>query len=98
MDTTWYTLDGGATTIDFSQLTGYIDSTAWNNAPIGAVTIRFYARDKAGNEVYQEVIVLKSSSQQELPPGIPGFDIVLLCLTIVVITISSRKIKKYKVK
>jgi len=98
LDTTWYTLDGGATTIYFSELTGYIDSTAWNNAPIGAVTIRFYARDKAGNEVYQEVIVLKSSSQQEPPPGIPGFNIWLLCLAIVIITVSSRKIKKYKVK
>ena len=98
LNTTWYTLDGGATTIYFSELTGYIDSTAWNNAPIGDVTIRFYARDKAGNEVYQEVIVLKSSSQQEPPPGIPGFNIALLCLTIVIITVSSLKIKKYKVK
>ncbi len=97
LDTTWYTLDGGATTIDFAELTGYIDSTAWNNAPIGAVTIRFYARDKAGNEVYQEVIVIKSSGQQE-PPEIPGFNIVLLCLTIVIITTSLLKIKKYKVK
>lgn len=67
LDTTWYTLDGGATTIDFKEITGYIDSTAWNIAPIGAATIRFYTRDKAGNEVYQEVIVIKSSSQQESP-------------------------------
>jgi hypothetical protein len=98
LDTTWYTLDGGATTIAFSELTGYIDSTAWNNASIGAVSIRFYARDKAGNEVYQEVIVIKSSSQQEPPPGIPGFNISLLCLTIVIITASLLKIKKYKIK
>ena len=98
LDATWYTLDGGATTIDITELTGYIDLTAWNNAPIGNVTIRFYARDIAGNEVYQEVIVIKSSSQQEPPPGIPGFNIALLCLTIVIITVSSLKIKKYKVK
>ena len=98
LDTTWYTLDGGATTIDFTELTGYINLTAWNNAPIGNVTIRFYARDIAGNEVYQEVIVIKSISQQEPPPGIPGFNIALLCLTIVIITASLLKIKKYKIK
>ncbi|GAF91180.1 unnamed protein product, partial [marine sediment metagenome] len=33
-----------------------------------------------------------------LPPVISGFNIVLLCLTIVIITVSSLKIKKYKVK
>lgn len=98
LDTTWYTLDGGNTIIYFSELTGLIDSIAWNNAPIGVVTIIFYARDKAGNEDYKEVSVLKRSIQQELPPVIPGFNIVLLCLTIVIITVSSLKIKKYKVK
>jgi len=97
LDTTWYTLDGGTTIIYFSELTGYIDSTTWNSTSIGAVTIRFYARDKAGNEFYQEIIVIKSSSQQELPE-IPGFNITLLCLIIVIITASSLKFKKYKVK
>jgi hypothetical protein len=76
LDATWYTIDDGITNITFTGLTGYIDSTAWNNAPIGAVTIRFYARDLAGNDVYQEVVVIKQSPSQ--PPAILGYDVVML--------------------
>lgn len=76
LDSTWYTIDGGLTIFTFAEMTGFIDSTAWNEAPIGAVTFRFYARDMAGNEVYQEVVVLKRTSEE--PPGIPGYDIFLL--------------------
>jgi len=72
----WYTIDGGVTNFTISGLTGNINSTAWNNAPIGAVTIRFYSRDLAGNEVYQEVVVIKQSPSQ--PPSIVGYDMVIL--------------------
>ena len=76
LGTEWYTIDGGVTNFTISGLTGYIDSTAWNNAPMGAVTIRFYSRDLAGNEVYQEVVVIKQSPSQ--PPSILGYDMVIL--------------------
>ena len=70
------TIDGGITEIPFSSLTGFIDSTAWNNASYGAITIRFYVRDLVGNEVYQEVVVIKRTPSA--PPGIPGYDLVIL--------------------
>ena len=76
LDLMWYTIDGGITNIPFTSLTGFIDSTAWNNAPSGAITIRFYVRDLAGNEVYQEVAVVKRSPST--PPGIPGYDLLIL--------------------
>lgn len=56
----WYTIDGGLNNYSITQFTGYIDSTAWNAVPIGAITIRFYAKDKAGNMGYADVIVQKS--------------------------------------
>ncbi|MHA1932842.1 MAG: Loki-CTERM sorting domain-containing protein [Promethearchaeota archaeon] len=76
LESMWYTIDGGITDIPFSSSTGFIDSTAWNNAPYGAITIRFYARDFAGNEVYLDVIVIKQSPS--VPPGIPGYDLAIL--------------------
>ena len=76
LDMKWYTIDGGATNFTISGSTGNIDSTAWNNTPIGAVTIRFYSRDLAGNEAYQEVVVIKQNLSQ--PPSIPGYDMVML--------------------
>ena len=63
-------------------MTGFIDSTAWNEAPIGAVTLRFYARDMAGNEIYQEVVVLKRT--REAPPGIPGYNTMILSGIIII--------------
>jgi hypothetical protein len=80
IDLIWYTIDGGATNYYITQNTGYIDSTAWNNAPIGAITIRFYIQDLAGNLDYDEIIVQKSS-----PP--PPLDINLMIIIAVVLTL-----------
>ena len=96
LNSTWYTIDGGLTIITFTEMTGFIDSTEGDEAPIGAVTIRFYARDLAGNEVYQEVVVLKRTS--EVPPEIPGFNLPIIFIILGLITISTIKIKKYKIK
>lgn len=63
-------MDGCLTDIPFPSSTGFIDSTAWNDAPYGALTIRFYVRGLAGNEVYQEVVVIKRNPS--IPPSIPG--------------------------
>ena len=96
LDSTWYSIDGGLTTFIITETTGFIDSTAWNEASIGAVTLRFYARDMAGNEIYQEVVVLKRTS--EVPPEIPGFNLPMLFTVLGLITIISIKIKKNKIK
>ena len=73
----WYTIDGGLNNYSISQITGYIDSTEWNDAPIGAITIRFYVKDKAGNIGYTDVIVQKSSPP---PPGEEESEIVLIII------------------
>ncbi|MFX1497560.1 MAG: hypothetical protein ACFFBH_08550 [Promethearchaeota archaeon] len=76
LDQIWYTLDDGFINITISQLIGSIDSAVWNNAPYGAITIRFYASDHAGNIQYREVEVIKNAP--EVPPGIPGYNVLLL--------------------
>ena len=60
LDTTWYTLDGGAINYTFTGTSGTINQGRWDDRPNGIVTIRFYAFDTQGNLNYSEVSVLKS--------------------------------------
>jgi len=104
IDAMWYTIDDGLTNYDISQYTGYIDSGAWNTAPNGAITIRFYVRDKAGNINYEDVIVQKSSPPY-IPPdysliiilsvAIGGF-IAAICIILVVTLIRKRRARPPK--
>ncbi|HEC41048.1 MAG TPA: hypothetical protein ENI29_22570, partial [bacterium] len=64
----WYTIDGGLNNYNITQFTSYIDSDAWNVAPIGAITIRFSVEDKAGNLEYIDIIIQKSTPSPPPPP------------------------------
>ncbi|MBY8988719.1 MAG: hypothetical protein KGD61_09715, partial [Candidatus Lokiarchaeota archaeon] len=64
LDTTGYTLDGGATTYNFTGTSGTISQGRWDDRPNGNVTIRFYAFDTQGNLNYSEVSVRKSFLEQ----------------------------------
>ena len=97
-DSVWYTIDGGITTFPITGVSGSIDSTAWNNAPIGAVTIRYYVSDEAGNVNYEEVIVIKSAPPTEPPPGIPGYHLGILGLVLVGALLSKIILIKRKTK
>jgi len=55
----WYTVDGGINNYTITQLTGKINQTAWDSVQPDYITIRFYARDLAGNVGYDEVLVKK---------------------------------------
>jgi hypothetical protein len=57
LNITWYTLDGGLTNITFTGLSGTINQLAWESAPNGTVTLRFYANDTFGNLGFNEVSV-----------------------------------------
>ncbi|MFX0077445.1 MAG: hypothetical protein ACFE96_18535, partial [Candidatus Hermodarchaeota archaeon] len=59
LDTMWYTIDNDLTNIPFGSFTGSIDQTEWDKKSTGDVTIKFYARDEAGNEDYAVVTVFK---------------------------------------
>jgi len=60
VDSTWYTIDLGETTRQFTGLIGRIDQILWeqiwDDLPQGAIiTIRFYAKDTLGNEKFTEL-------------------------------------------
>lgn len=74
----WYTIDGGINNYTITSLTGTINQGAWDAASDGPVTIRFYAKDEAGNVGYNTVTITKSTSSEPIPPGIPGYDLYLL--------------------
>ena len=91
LDKTWYSLNGGAN-ITFTGLTGTINQALWDALPEGNVIIRFYANDTLGRIRFQEVTVVKTISQPS-PPGIPGYNILLLLgivSTIAVIIVKKR--------
>ncbi len=91
LNKTWYSLNGG-NIITFTGLTGTINQALWDALPEGNVIIRFYANDTLGRIGFQEVTVVKEISQSN-PPGIPGYNILLLfgiVSTIAVIIIKKR--------
>lgn len=61
LDSFWYSLDNGSTTIPITAYSGSINENAWNALPNGQVTITFYAIDTVGNLGYSSVIVDKDS-------------------------------------
>ncbi|KKM89312.1 hypothetical protein LCGC14_1249930 [marine sediment metagenome] len=66
LDTNWYTLDGGITNITFSGLTGTFNQTEWDKKGDGPVTLRFYANDTGGNQGYEEIIVIKDTTDPQI--------------------------------
>ncbi len=87
LDEVWYTIDGGAHNYTITEFLGTINSEAWAYAPSGPVTIRFYARDLAGNVGTAYLIVVKTSTQQQPPPAIPGYNLFLVVGVISLISI-----------
>lgn len=83
----WYTLNGGINN-PITSVLGTIDSSAWNSLPNGPITIRFYVRDIADREAFEEIIVVKiASAGLSTPPGIPGYDIIALLGVSCVVTL-----------
>jgi len=95
LDSMWYTIDNGLTNITIVTLIDNIDETEWNTLPNGQVTIRFYANDTLGNLGTALIVVIKDVFQQT-PPGISGFNpiLILLITTIGMLGISWRIKKK----
>ena len=95
LDSIWYTLDNGLTNIPITSLIDTINENEWNALPNGQVTIRFYANDTLGNIGTALTVVIKDVPQQP-PPGISGFNpiLILLITTIGMLSIGWRIKKK----
>ena len=80
LESFWYSLDNGNTNITITELTGIINQAAWDSISNGPLTLRFYAKDTAGNIGESSVIITKRTSEPpiEPPPGISGYDLYLL--------------------
>jgi hypothetical protein len=73
-----YSFDNGLTNHSISDMTGAISQSVWDSLPDGHVTLRFYAKDEAGNVGQSSVTITKRTTTEPLPPGIPGYDLYLL--------------------
>ena len=92
LDSFWYSLDDGQTNYTISELTGEIDQNAWDSLLDGHITLRFYAKDEAGNVGQSSIIITKRTTA----PGIPGYDLIALIgvafvFTIIIIKRKSKK-------
>jgi len=99
IDSIWYTIDGGVTNYTITPRPGWttqsstggpINEEAWDAAPYGIITIRFYVKDTMGNIGYSEVNVEKAKQSQ----GIPGYTLLIFISILGVITAITLK-KKY---
>ncbi len=83
----WFTLDNGTTKVTIADLTGVIDQSAWDVIPDGHLTLTIYAMDKPGNIGQNSVIITKRSTPEQIPPAIPGYDIIALLGVFCIVTI-----------
>ncbi len=87
LNTMWYVIvSDGTTKHIITSTTGSIDVSAWNSLTDGTITIRFYANDTAGNEVYSEVSIVKDTSTAPTP-GIPGFNVIIALSVIFLVSV-----------
>ena len=90
----WYSLDQGMNNYTITYLSGMIEQSIWDTTLDGEVVIQFYAIDKSGNIGTAFATVLKISPQQiTSPPGIPGYQLIVLIGISILITIFSIKRK-----
>ena len=86
INTTWYTIDGGATNYTFSGNIGEVNQIAWDEKVTEQVTIEFYANDTKGywgtNQVNikkdiitPEVLINTPAPNQLLGINIPNFNV-----------------------
>lgn len=83
LEVIWYTINDGNINYTITQLIGTIDQEAWDVAPYGSITVRFYAKDLAGNINYSEVVI------EKLEDGITaifGYNVLLIISLIGLIT------------
>ncbi len=77
LETIWYTIDNGNTNITITELTGNIYYQAWESAPNGLITIRFYVQDKAGNLAENNIIIIKSTINDQ-ESKISGYNLIIV--------------------
>ena len=96
----WYTLDGGITTFTTSAQVGFINEALWELISEEQVIIEFYVLDTSGNQGYAQIIVNKElpvSPPSVPPPGIPGYNILIIGLiSIISIILLKNKLRERK--
>lgn len=94
---TWYSINGGENVTFTTE--NKLDQEAWDKVINGTVTIKFYAKDYAGNVGFQEVEVIKDiPPQPENAPVVPGANLLVIYLTLFIgiLVLIWRRDKKIK--
>lgn len=75
-----------------------INQDLWETKSNGYITIKFYVNDTQGNIGFNEVIIVRDApTTSPSPPGISGYNILLL-IGIISIVNRQKKAKSFKLK
>jgi hypothetical protein len=66
LDKRWYIV-GNTTTKFFFIHDGQINQTLWDSLAEGYITLSFYANDTIGNLTFEEIVIIRSISNTEIP-------------------------------
>ncbi|MHA1931680.1 MAG: right-handed parallel beta-helix repeat-containing protein [Promethearchaeota archaeon] len=84
----WYTINNSVEKYYFTENTT-IDQDAWDSLSEGNLTITFFARDIAWKTGSKSVLLIKDTTQDQIPgDGTPAFDIIpIIVISIIVISV-----------
>jgi len=82
LNTTWYTIDEGATNYTIFEFSGLINQTAWDKKESGTIIIKFYANDSMGYIGFNEIYI-----QKDIGGIIPSYNVFLLLSIICMISV-----------
>lgn len=74
INTSWYTLDNGATNHTFSDSIGVINQTVWDSSAEGNITIGFYANNSLGQVAFKDVQIIKDTIFPEILIHSPSYN------------------------
>jgi len=100
LDFFWYSLDGGNTNTTITAFSGTISESVWSLLPRGHVNLTFYAKDEAGNIGQNSVLISKNTTEEPppTPPGIPGYNIIVLVGVCGIVTLIIVKKKRGRIE
>ena len=77
INSSWYTLDNGATNITFTGLSGIIDKDEWNARGAGQILLTFYVNDSMGYFGSETVPLIKSYDVPQITISSPTLNEVI---------------------
>jgi hypothetical protein len=94
LDSVWYNLKSSQSETLNMTFTGTVDQNIWDGFQNGNITITVYANDTSGNLGLAQVQIVKYIPEDSGPSGIPGPELWVILLMIIIGIISTLRIQR----